>query len=420
VELVAAYTSLAVTLGLVVARPRIPGRVRPGHRIGPAPAALAGVLIMVFGHVVSLKDATGAALLLARPLLGIVALMVMAAAAQRTGVVVLLAERVFARAAQTATRLFLGVFALSFLTAAVLNNDSAILLLTPAVVLLVRRRWPGEPRLVVAFAFAVFLAAGVAPLVLSNPMNMIVASYAGIDFNAYARTMIPVALVGSAVAAGMVVLLFRRTLASAPVVRVDESRKLSLRPAQKHLLAVVGAVLLACPIVAYFGGPVGVVAGVGAIVAVAIASRDARLSPVTVLREGIAWDILLFLALVNILGAGLRNVGLVTSLASLYSHTGLAGIGVGSAVGSAILNNHPMAVLDMLALREVPGATSRDVLAALVGGDIGPRLLPMGSLAGLLWTDLLRRQGVEVPLGRFVLIGLTVLVPTLAISLLLL
>jgi arsenical pump membrane protein len=60
------------------------------------------------------------------------------------------------------------------------------------------------------------------------------------------------------------------------------------------------------------------------------------------------------------------------------------------------------------------------VLAALVGGDIGPRLLPMGSLAGLLWTDLLRRQGVEVPLGRFVLVGLAVLVPTLAISLLLL
>ena len=44
----------------------------------------------------------------------------------------------------------------------------------------------------------------------------------------------------------------------------------------------------------------------------------------------------------------------------------------------------------------------------------------MGSIAGLLWTDLLRRQGVEVPLGRFVLVGVVVLVPTLAISLLLL
>ena len=56
-------------------------------------------------------------------------------------------------------------------------------------------------------------------------------------------------------------------------------------------------------------------------------------------------------------------------------------------------------------------------LAALVGGDIGPRLLPIGSLAGLLWMDLLRRAGVEIPIGKFVRLGVLVLVPTLALSL---
>jgi arsenical pump membrane protein len=57
------------------------------------------------------------------------------------------------------------------------------------------------------------------------------------------------------------------------------------------------------------------------------------------------------------------------------------------------------------------------LLAALIGGDIGPRLLPIGSLAGLLWMDLLRRQGVEINLGKFVRIGTLVLLPTLALSL---
>ena len=42
-----------------------------------------------------------------------------------------------------------------------------------------------------AFAFAVFLAPGVAPFVISNPMNMIVAEYAGLGFNAYAAKMVP-------------------------------------------------------------------------------------------------------------------------------------------------------------------------------------------------------------------------------------
>jgi arsenical pump membrane protein len=127
-----------------------------------------------------------------------------------------------------------------------------------------------------------------------------------------------------------------------------------------------------------------------------------------------------FLGLVNLLGAGLKNVGFVANLAAVYGRGGIAGVGAVSALGSAILNNHPMAILNMLALESVPGVTSRHVLAALVGGDIGPRLLPMGSLAGLLWVDLLRRQGIEVPLGRFIVVGLVVAVPTLAVSLLLL
>jgi arsenical pump membrane protein len=56
--------------------------------------------------------------------------------------------------------------------------------------------------------------------------------------------------------------------------------------------------------------------------------------------------------------------------------------------------------------------------AVPVGGDIGPRLLPVGSLAGLLWIDLLRRSGVELGVGLFLRLG-TLVVPraTLAASL---
>jgi arsenical pump membrane protein len=93
-------------------------------------------------------------------------------------------------------------------------------------------------------------------------------------------------------------------------------------------------------------------------------------------------------------------------------------IGLLSAGGSAVLNNHPMANLNMLAL--VPAgvpADPRSVLAALVGGDLGPRLFPMGSLAGLLWLEMLRRAGVEVSVRRFVLVGVVATVPTLLVCL---
>ena len=93
-------------------------------------------------------------------------------------------------------------------------------------------------------------------------------------------------------------------------------------------------------------------------------------------------------------------------------------IGVTAAVGSALVDNHPMALLNMMAIGD--RGESRSLLAALVGGDIGPRLLPIGSLAGLLWINLLRRADVPISLGKFVRVGTIALVPALAVSLLLL
>jgi arsenical pump membrane protein len=91
-------------------------------------------------------------------------------------------------------------------------------------------------------------------------------------------------------------------------------------------------------------------------------------------------------------------------------------IGISSALGSALLNNHPMAILNALAIRNLPDGTQHLVLAALIAGDLGPRLLPMGSLAGLLWLDL-HREGIKISVAHFILVGLPVTIPTLALSL---
>ena len=47
---------------------------------------------------------------------------------------------------------------------------------------------------------------------------------------------------------------------------------------------------------------------------------------------------------------------------------------------------------ETLALRSLGSDTQWRTLAALVGGDLGPRFLPMGSLAGLLWIEMARRR----------------------------
>lgn len=81
------------------------------------------------------------------------------------------------------------------ITSTAFNNDAAILLLTPLIITLVRRRYPDRPEMAEPMAFAVFMSAGVAALPVSNPMNMVVAEFMGISFNNYARHMVPITAV---------------------------------------------------------------------------------------------------------------------------------------------------------------------------------------------------------------------------------
>jgi arsenical pump membrane protein len=79
-----------------------------------------------------------------------------------------------------------------------------------------------------------------------------------------------------------------------------------------------------------------------------------------------------------------------------------------------------MGLINVLAIEQARGTSQTSILAALIGGDLGPRLLPVGSLAGLLWYASLRRLNVEVSVLRFIRVGIAVTIPTLFISLLLL
>jgi len=291
---------------------------------------------------------------------------------------------------------------------------------TPLVLSLVQERYPDRPDLRAPFAFAVFMAVGVAPFVVSNPMNMIVADYADVNFNQYARWMVPIALVGWVIAFAVLRLVFGRRLAEVPSTD-HQPPKERLRSEQRWMIGLLLAVVAAYPVVAMVDGPsIWIVAVVGAVVAVLIAWTGGGVPLRETVVRGVAWNILAFLFAVVVIALGLRNVGFVGLLASLYDGASIGLIGPVAAVGSSMLNNHPMAILNLLALESLPETGRPEIFAMLIGGDLGPRLLPIGSLAGLLWLDGCRRMGLTIRLRQFVTMGVLVTTPTLAASLLVL
>ncbi len=415
-EQVVAYGTLGMTVSLAVIRPRIG---LSDLRFTPGRAAAAGVLVLVLTGLLSFDQLCEAASVQWRPLVALTCIMIMTGLVQEVGAFDRLASWIETRArTRTMRHTFTVVFVLSVITPSLLNNDSAILILTPLVVALTRRLYPNNPRATMAFAFAVFLAPGVAPFIVSNPMNMIVAEFAGLHFNSYAAVMLPISVIGAGLTYVILRWQFRDvfTLAkAAPAPRTKVHAHRAERPAVILLIVV----FLAYPIAASLGAQIWFVPVSGALAALII-TRGYRVAPIQKVASHVSLDILVFLWGIFLVVKGLQSVGVVDALQRVYhaapsGGSQLALVGGTSALGSALVDNHPMSLLNMMAIDSHQGA--RPLLAALIGGDIGPRLLPIGSLAGLLWMDLLRRAGVEIGIGRFIRVGTLVLLPTLAVSL---
>lgn len=387
------------------------------HAWAPAAGALIGVSIALAGGAATPADAELAVRELWRPVLVIVSIMTTATCAGELGVFGHLAGWIEPRTRGPVRHAFRLVFVLAALTAATLSNDAAILMFTPVVIELLRHVYPKRhPKFVVPFAFAVFVAAGVAPLPTGNPMNLVVAHRAGIGFNAYALHMIPIALAGWIAAYLALVWCFRDELA-------DEAPALGKRPphvmpddnAARIALVAMGGSIVAYPIMAGLGMSLWIVAVPTALVCTAAAAS--RGIPLRAIAGGVSWELLPFVFGVLVLATALARAGLTTVLAELYASTPLphATVGGVAALGSALINNHPMALIHSVTLAGAPDSL---VYAALIGGDLGPRLLPIGSLAGLLWLHALRLRGVVIPLATFARVGVIVTLPSLVVSLL--
>lgn len=381
----------------------------------PAVGALIGVAIAMAGGAATAADANQALGDLWRPMIVIVSIMLTSAAAAELGVFTRLASLIEPRTRGPVRNAFRFTFIVAALTSAVLSNDAAILLVTPVVLELLRAVYPKRnPKFVVPFAFAAFVAAGVAPLPTGNPMNLVVATRAGIHFNDYAIHMIPVALAGWVVAYFLLAWCFRDALADENPAVGEAPRTVPLGVHARIVLWTTALSIASYPVLASQGLEPWVVAAPAAGICVAAAlAGGASLRRVL---DGVSWELGPFVFGVFVLATALARGGVTGELADLYaaSPAPLPTVGGVAAVGSALLNNHPMALLHSLALADAP---DRLVYAALVGGDLGPRLLPIGSLAGLLWLHILRTRDVSVSLSTFVRVGAIVTIPSLIVSL---
>ena len=421
----AAFSILAMTVGLSLRRPVV-GRLQ----IQPPVAAIVGACLTLALGLVSLPELAEILRLLRFPIITLVSLMAMTLVAEQAGLFRLLASRVATLANGDGRKLFAFLFFAGTITGTFFTNDAAILIFTPMVFDLVEvvedPSW--TPASKIPFYFAVlYIANLVGPLVISNPINIIVASLFGIGFLEYAAWMILPALVSIVTSFLGLHFFFRRAIPTTYRVPAARSIPREQRGFMLVTAAVLGVTLLGLFSEHWTGLPAWLVAALGAVTLIVLWIAMER-APITPVISGIGWDVVVFVLGIFVVASGLRNAGLTDLIGRILIDPAAPNLlaetmvtGFVAAGFSAVMNNHPTASIMALSIQDL-GLSADDssmlAFAALIGGDLGPKMLPIGSLAALLWFRILRTRGVPISYGLCIRVGIPVTLLAVLLSLL--
>jgi arsenical pump membrane protein len=396
---IASIWTLGITIiALILLRPR---------RIPEYVWAVAGALVLVLTRLVPLRQALGSVREGLNVYLFLSGMMLLSEVARLHGVFDWLAALAMRQARGSRLRLFALVYGVGVLVTALLSNDATAVVLTPAVLAVLRRgKIPPLPYLF-ACAFVANAASFVLPI--SNPANLVV----------FDNQLPPLALwlhrflLPSALSIGTTFLMLymhnRGDLRGGIVLEDGAPVQLDACGRRAALGILLAAAMLL--LVSAAGRPLGPPTCAAALAILFAVSAPGFRGILTAVRD-VSWGVLPLVAGLFVLVGALNHAGAlplaVLALHGLATWTRTASalaaaFGVGLAAN--LLNNLPVGLIAASAV-QVAGASPTLHAAVLLGIDLGPNLSVTGSLATILWLIALRREGVEVSAGRFLRAGL--------------
>lgn len=374
----------------------------PLLRVDRTGAAIIGAILMVTVAGLPLEDAYRAVDF--RTLVLLFGMMVLIAHLHLARFFSTLARVTVAGIHHPAALLVSVVFASGVLSA-LFVNDTVCLVFTPVLIEVAAAR--GHRPLPYLLALATASNIGSVATVTGNPQNMLIASVSGIGYRPFAAALAPVAVVGLALDAALIWMLFRKDLHAGPFEREPVTTRAVHRALMAKSLLVTAAVLAAF------------VAGVDtALVSAAAAAAllvTRRVKPEKVYRQ-VDWGLLTLFVGLFVVVAGVERAGLDRRLFALLRPIGIDGVpglSLASALLSNLTSNVPAVMLFTRVVPHLPDPTT-SWLALAMSSTLAGNLTLIGSIANLIVVEGARRRGIHVSFMDYLRVGLPVTVLTIA------
>ncbi len=336
-----------------------------------------------------------------------------------------LAEKTLEKAGKSQFKLFITLYIIVSVLTVFTSNDVIILSFTPFICYFCKHAKINP----IPYLAAEFVGANTwsMALIIGNPTNIYLATAYGIDFIEYLKVMLVPTLFAGVTAFAILLLLFRKDL-SRPI----ESSELHLKPIKiKDKLSLTEGVvhLAVCTIMLAISSYVGLEMWFIALVAVsslavssiciALARKRFPHELMHALKRA-PWQLIPFVISMFALIIIMKDAGITSYLAKLFGESlPVIKYGVGSFLFSNIINNIPMSVLFSSIIESAEANISlRAVYASIIGSNLGALFTPIGALAGIMFSSILKKHDVKYDYLHFLKVGVIVGIPTLTAAIL--
>lgn len=401
----AALLIFAITYLLILGQPL------PFVRLGRTSAAFVGAVAMVVAGAVTPRQVFDEAIDFSTIAL-LLGMMILTGFLQEAGFFRWASHAVI-RGAKTPRRLLVGLTVVCGALSAFLVNDTVCLMVTPLVVQVVDDS--DLPPLPYLLAVAFGANAGSAATPTGNPQNMLIASLSGITYLDFVGSLGPAAIVATAGVLALLLLLFRKSIPSRPLV----AAKIPPPPVDRVLL--VKSLVTTAGVVAAFavGFDLAWSALAGAAFLLLLAG-DRGGGPL----HDVNWTLLLFFAGLFVVVHGVGHTGVAARLFGDLSSVGggttvqTVVLSAASIVGSNLFSNVPFV---LLAGSWVPSLADPALAwkALALSSTLAGNLTIVGSVANLIVLELAGAKG-RVSFWRFLAYGLPITLVSTALGLIVL